>query len=241
MSTMKTCQNSLANRLLAALPAEEYQRLLPHLEDVSLPRDQILYEEGEPIEYVYFPYHSIVSLVSTMEDGTTVEIGLVGNDGMVGIAVVLGGNSTTTRAIVQIPGKASRIKAKTLKTEFNQGGALQRSLLRYTQALLTHMAQGVACNRLHTIEERLARWLLTVQDRMQSNDLPLTQEFISQMLGTRRSSVTVAAGMLSKAGMIRYCRGKITILNRESLEATTCECYRVIQSEYERLLTADNG
>lgn len=228
--------NAIENRLLAALPTEEYQRLVPHLELVPLKFQQILYEPGEPIAYVYFPHRAIVSLLSTMEDGTTVEVGLVGIDGMVGTAVILGGNTTTTLANVQVPGYAMRMKAEWLKAEFNRGGALQSLLLLYTQALITQVSQIAACNRLHTLEERLARWLLTIQDRLQSDDLPLTQEFISQMLGTRRSGVTVAAGTLQQAAMIRYTRGKITILNRQALEATTCECYTLIKSEYERLL-----
>jgi len=228
--------NSIENRLLAALPAEDYQRLVPHLELVPLKFQQVLYEPGEPIAYVYFPHRAIISLLSTMEDGTTVEVGLVGIDGMVGTAVILGGNTTTTLANVQVAGYGMRMKAERLKSEFNRGGALQSLLLLYTQALITQVSQIAACNRLHTLEERLARWLLTIQDRVQSEDLPLTQEFISQMLGTRRSGVTVAAGTLQQAGMICYTRGKITILNRQALEATTCECYKLIKTEYERLL-----
>jgi CRP-like cAMP-binding protein len=228
--------NSIENRLLAALPAEDYQRLVPHLELVSLKFQQVLYEPGEAIAYVYFPHRAIVSLLSTMEDGTTVEVGLVGIDGIVGTAVILGGNTTNTLASVQVGGYGMRMKAEQLKSEFNRGGALQSLLLLYTQALITQVSQIAACNRLHTLEERLARWLLTIQDRLQSEELPLTQEFISQMLGTRRSGVTVAAGTLQQAGMIRYTRGKITILNRQALEATTCECYKLIKSEYERLL-----
>ncbi|HEY9876149.1 MAG TPA: Crp/Fnr family transcriptional regulator [Candidatus Obscuribacterales bacterium] len=228
--------NPIENRLLAALPAEDYQRLVPHLELVPLKFQQVLYEPGEPIAYVYFPHRAIISLLSTMEDGTTVEVGLVGIDGMVGTAVILGGNTTTTLANVQVAGYGMRMKAERLKSEFNRGGALQSLLLLYTQALITQVSQIAACNRLHTLEERLARWLLTIQDRVQSEDLPLTQEFISQMLGTRRSGVTVAAGTLQQAGMICYTRGKITILNRQALEATTCECYKLIKTEYERLL-----
>lgn len=225
------------NRLLAALPASEYERLAPHLQLVSLPIRQVLYEPNEPIKYVYFPIGSMVSLVSIMKDGSTIEVGLVGNEGMVGIPVILGGNITTTQAFVQVSDNALRMDADLLKSEFNRGGQLQLLLLRYTQALLTQVSQSAACNRFHTIEERLARWMLLVADAVESDEFMLTQEFISQMLGTRRSGVTVAAGTLSQAGMLRYSRGKITILNREALEATSCECYGVIRYEFTRLLS----
>ena len=241
MSVPKAPHQPIKNRLLAALPASEYERLVPHLELVSLPVNKVLYELGEPIEYVYFPHHAIVSLVCVLEDGSTVESGLVGNDGMVGLPVILGGNKTSNRAFVQVAGNGMRMKAEQLYSEFKQGGALQSLLLRYTQALLTQVSQGAACNRLHTLEERLARWLLTVQDRVESDEFPLTQEFIAQMLGTRRSGVTVAAGSLSKAGMIRYSRGKITILNQDDLEAIACECYGIIKTEFSRLLGTEHG
>ncbi|MBD1945516.1 Crp/Fnr family transcriptional regulator, partial [Coleofasciculus sp. FACHB-712] len=182
----------------------------------------------------------IVSLLSVLEDGSTVEAGMVGNDGMVGLPIILGGNKTSNRALVQVAGNGIRMKAEQLRSEFKRGGALQSLLLRYTQALLTQVSQGVACNRLHTIEERLARWLLTVQDRVESDQFPLTQEFIAQMLGTRRSGVTVAAGTLSKAGTIRYSRGKITILNQGDLEAISCECYGIIKAEFGRLLGTEH-
>ncbi len=230
------------NRLLAALSASEYQRLVPHLEFVSLPLKQILYDSGELLRYVYFPNNqTIVSLVSTMEDGSTVEVGLVGNEGMVGIPVILGGNSTTNEAVVQMAGNAMRMNARLLKVEFERGGELQRLLLLYTQALLTLVSQTAVCNRLHTVEERLARWLLLVQERIHSDELPLTQELISHMLGTRRAGVTVAAGTLSQAGMIRSTRGRITIVNQEDLEATSCECYRLIKAEFERLLSPQHS
>lgn len=241
MSVSKNTGLPIENRLLAALPAEDYQRLVPHLELVSLPLEKVIYEPGEPIKHVYFPHQAIVSLVSTMEDGSTVEVGLVGNDGMVGTPVFLGGNTTTNRAFVQLAGSGMRMEAIRLKAEFNRAGSLQSLLLRYTQALLTQVSQLAACNRAHTVEERLARWLLTVSDRVQSDQFPLTQEFISQMLGVRRSGVTVAAGTLSQAGMIRYTRGKITVLNREDLEATSCECYGTIKNELERLLGTGRG
>ncbi|NDJ20542.1 helix-turn-helix domain-containing protein [Nostoc sp. B(2019)] len=229
------------NRLLAALPPSEYERLVPHLKLVSLPLEQIIYQAGEPITHVYFPHQSVISIVTTMEDGSTVEVGIVSNEGMVGIPIILGGNTTTTTAIVQIADSAMRLDADILRSEFNRGGYLQSLLLRYVQAIYTELAQGSACNRLHTLEERLARWLLTVNDRLQLENFPLTQEFIAQMLGVRRSGVTVAASTLSRAGMISYNRGKISIVNREDLEATSCECYRVIQNEFTRLLNNKPG
>ncbi|MEH1829946.1 MAG: Crp/Fnr family transcriptional regulator [Nostoc sp.] len=224
------------NKLLAALSTSDYQRLVPHLKLVSLSTRQVIYEPKEPIAHVYFPQHAVVSIVSSMEDGSMVEVGIVSNEGMVGIPVILGGNTTTTKAFVQVSGAAVQMDAGVLKTEFNQGGAIQKLLLRYVQAAYTELAQGCACNRFHTLEERLARWLLTLSDRLESEDFPLTQEFIAQMLGVRRSGVTVAASSLSRTGMIRYQRGHISILNREDLKATSCECYRVIQNEFARLL-----
>ncbi|MBW4499373.1 MAG: Crp/Fnr family transcriptional regulator [Scytonema hyalinum WJT4-NPBG1] len=226
----------IQNRLLAALPANEYQRLVPHLELVKLSLHQVLYEPNEPITHVYFPHEAVGSLVTSMEDGSTIEVGLVGSEGMVGIPVILGGNMTNNRAYVQIPGAAMRMDANILKTEFNRGGPLQTLLLRYCQALLTQVSQSAACNRFHIIEKRLARWMLLVQDSVESDEFALTQEFIAQMLGTRRSGVTEAAGSLQQAGMLRYTRGRITIVNREALEATACECYRVISDEFARLL-----
>ena len=236
MSLDKNALEQPANKLLAALPASEYKRLVPHLKLVSLEVPQILYEAGEPITHVYFPDKSVVSIVTTMEDGSTVEVGIVSNEGMVGIPIILGNNITTTKAFVQISGAAMQMNADVLKAEFNQGKAIQTLLLCYVQARYSELAQGAACNRLHTLDERLARWLLTVCDRVESEDFPLTQEFISQMLGVRRSGVTVAASTLSRAGMISYHRGHISILNREDLSATSCECYRVIQNEFARLL-----
>ena len=225
-----------SNKLLAALPANEYQRLVPHLKLVSLEVHQMLYEAGEPITHVYFPDNSMVSIVATMEDGSTAEVGIVSSEGMTGIPVILGNNTTITTSFVQISGTAMQMNADVLRAEFNRGGALQTLLLCYVQAIYSELAQAAACNRLHTLDERLARWLLTVSDRVESEDFFLTQEFISQMLGVRRSGVTVAASTLSQAGMISYKRGHISILNREDLEATSCECYRVIQNEFARLL-----
>ncbi|MDZ8135287.1 MAG: Crp/Fnr family transcriptional regulator [Nostoc sp. DedQUE04] len=224
------------NKLLAALPTSDYERLLPHLKLVSLPTRQVLYEPGEPITHVYFPQNAVVSIVTCMRDGSTVEVGIVSNEGMVGIPIILGSNTTTTKAFVQVAGAGMQIDADILRTEFNRGGAIQKLLLRYVRAIYTELTQSCACNRLHSLEERLARWLLTVSDRLASEEFPLTQEFIAQMLGVRRSGVTVAASTLSRAGMISYQRGHIKILNREDLEATSCECYRVIQKEFTRLL-----
>jgi CRP-like cAMP-binding protein len=231
----------MENQLLAAVSTQEYQRLIPHLQPVSLSRDQVLCHAGELIRHVYFPINAIISLISIMENGDIVEVGVVAKEGIVGMPVCWGGNTTTTTAMVQIPGTAMRMNASLLKTEFERGGELQSLLLRYTQALYTQVSQSAACNRLHTLESRLARWLLTTSDRMQSDQLPLTQEFLSHMLGVRRSGVTEAAGTLSQAGMIHYSRGKITILNREDLEATSCECYGVIKNEYARLLGTGRG
>ncbi|BAY10322.1 Crp/Fnr family transcriptional regulator [Calothrix sp. NIES-2098] len=224
------------NRLLTALPACEYQRLVPYLKFVSLSSGQILYEAEEPITRVYFPNNSLVSLIISTGNGSTVEVGCVGNEGIVGVPVILGSNTTTTSAVVQIAGNAMQMNADILKSEFACGRNLQKLLLSYVHALYAQAAQAAVCNRLHTLEARLARWLLTVSDRIQSNKLPLTQEYISLMLGVRRSGVTVAAGILSEQGIISYNRGNITILNRKGLEAISCECYRLLKSEFARLL-----
>lgn len=236
MSISKSVSHPV-NRLLAALPPEEYQRLLPQLEFVALELGQVLYQIGEPIDYVYFPHRSLVSLVMVLQDGSTAEVGLVSGNGMVGIPVILGSDISFNLAIVQVAESAMRLPADHLKTEFQRGGALQSLLLRYVQALLAQVSQTAACNRLHPLEARLARWMLLVQDAIHSDELQLTQEFIAQMLGVHRSGVTIAAGALQQAGLIHYNRGKITILNREGLEAISCECYRVIEDEYDRLLS----
>jgi CRP-like cAMP-binding protein len=224
------------NRLLAALPDVEYQRLVPHLKYVPLPLKQILHKRGESIEYVYFPHHGIVSLVSTSEEGSKIEVGLVGNEGIVGIPAVLGDNIATAIAMVQVKGSSWRMEASLLKTEFGQGGILQSLLLRYTQALYALTSQNAACNGLHLIEKRLTRWLLLVHDRVGSDELLLTHEFIAEMLGVRRAGLTMAANRLQQAGLIRYHRGRITILNRYQLETTSCSCYGIIKGEYTRLL-----
>jgi CRP-like cAMP-binding protein len=229
-------QRPITNRLLAAIPASEYQRLVPHLEFVSLSNKQVLYEPQQPINYVHFPHQTIVSLLSMMSDGSTVEVGLVSNEGMVGLPVILARQTTTTQATVQVAGGAMRMEASLLLAEFKRGGTLQSLLMRYTHVLLTQFSQTVACNRFHTIEERLARWLLTISDRMESDQFPLPQEFIAQMLGVRRSGVAVATDTLQQVGMLRYSHDRITILNRSHLEASSCECYAVMKAEFERLL-----
>jgi CRP-like cAMP-binding protein len=224
------------NRLLAALPLEEYELLLPNLETVSLPLKYVLYEPNKPIEHVYFPIHGVVSLVTIMEDGVAVEIATVGNEGMIGLPVFLGSEIIPMKAFSQIPGKGIRIKADVFKDLLNQGSSLHGLLQRYTQALFNQTAQSAACNRLHSIEERCCRWLLMIHDRVDSDEYLLTQEFLSQMLGVRRASVNVVASILQKARLIRYSRGRITILDRLGLETASCECYARIKQEFDRLL-----
>jgi CRP-like cAMP-binding protein len=223
------------NRLLSALPPEDYARLQPHLEPVTFALGELVYDIDGPQGALYFPTTAVISLLYTMEDGSTAEMGLTGNDGVVGIALFLGGDTTPNRAIVQIAGGALRISAQRLQTEFKQGGALQQVLLRYIQALITQISQTAVCNRLHAVEQRLCRWLLLSHDRVHSNELQMTQEFIAHMLGGRRESVTVAAERLQDAGLIHYARGHITILDRAGLEATVCECYQVVKREINRL------
>lgn len=224
------------NRLLARLPADEYQRLLPDLEPVTLSLGEIIRESRRPQEYVYFPTTCIVSFLYTMEEGSTVEVGLTGNDGVVGVALFLGGDYPPYRAIVQSAGAAFRMKAKVMQEEFARGGGFQRVLLRYTQALITQISQTAACNRLHSMEKRLCRWLLLCHDRVPSDEILMTQEFIANMLGGRRESVTVAAGHLQDAGFVQYSRGHIRILDRKGVEESACECYRVVKDEVDRLM-----
>ena len=228
-----------ANQLLMALPPKEYQRLIPYIKPVNLILGQVIYEPQQVIKEVYFPVSSMISLVSMMKDNSTTEIGLVGNEGIVGIPVFLGGNIFTNRAIVQIEGNAMKMDADVLRREFERGEQLQKKLLLYTQARLTQVTQIAACKSHHLIEERLARWLLSVHDSVHNNELPLTQKFISEMLGVRRASVTEAAIALQKAGLIGYRRGQITILKREELEQKACECYGLIQDEFKRLLSTN--
>ncbi len=224
------------NHILAALPADEYARLLPHLEMAPLLLGSVLCEPDIQIRHVYFPTTSIVSLLYVMEDGASAEIAVVGNEGVVGVSLFMGGETTTSRAVVQSAGHAYRLKGQLLKDAFYRAGPIQRLLLRYTQALLTQMAQTAVCNRHHSIDQQLCRWLLLSLDRLPSNQLTMTQELIANMLGVRREGVTEAAGKLQRAGLIHYSRGQITVLDRPGLEARVCECYRVVKREFERLL-----
>ena len=223
------------NKILAALPGKEYERLFAHLTPVSLSSGETLYQEDDSIEYAYFPNLSIVSLVTHMKEGTSVEVGLVGNEGMVGLSVALGDDVAQNHAIVQIADGAMRIDTRELKKELKRGGQLQGLLLRYSLTLLKQVSQTAACNRNHNLGERLARWLLLCQDRVGGDELKLTQEFLAQMLGTRRSRVSEAAIILQHAGLIRYSRGTITILDRAGLEEFVCECYQVVRAEFDRL------
>jgi len=235
---MPTPHSPKQNRLLAALPAKDYERLLPHLELSPLKLGAALYESGAEQAHVYFPTDSIVSLLYVMQDGSSAEIAVVGKEGMVGIALFMGGETTPSRAVVQSAGYAYRITGERLKKEFEAGGALQHLLLRFTQALITQMAQTAVCNRHHSVEQQLCRWLLLSIDRLPSNELTMTQGLIANMLGVRREGVTEAAGKLQEAGLIRYSRGKISVLDRSKLEARVCECYAVVRRETDRLLSS---
>lgn len=224
------------NRLLAALPTDIHQRLRPHLEPVTLKLRQILYETGDPLNYVYFPHQSLLSLVSLLKNGYSVEVGMVGNEGMVSISAFMGGSTSPYQVIVQGADGAMRMPAAALKEEFNRGGPLQTLLLLYAEALHIQISQTAACNRVHSLDERLARWLLMTQDRMQSDRLELTQEFLATMLGAERSGVTLAAITLQDAEVIKYSRGKITILNRAGLERVSCECYERVKVLFDEML-----
>ena len=224
------------NHLLAALPAADYERLLSHLEIVQLPLAWVVYESSREQHYEYFPTDSIVSLLYVMEDGSSAEIAVVGNEGMVGISLFMGGDTTSSRAVVQSAGHAFRAKAGVLSMEFARGDELQHLSLRYTQALMTQMAQTAVCNRHHSVDQQLCRWLLLSMDRLPGNELRMTQELIADMLGVRREGVTGAAGNLQAEGLIHYSRGHITILDRTRLEQRVCECYAVVKREYDRLL-----
>jgi CRP-like cAMP-binding protein len=224
------------NRLLAVLPDAELQRWLPQLEWVDMPLGQVLYESGSTLSHVYFPTTAIVSLLYVMENGASAEIAVVGNEGIVGISLFMGGESSPSRAVVQSAGQGWRLKAQMMKEEFNRAGPVLHLLLRYTQALITQMAQTAVCNRHHSLDQQLCRWLLLSLDRLQGNELVMTQELIANMLGVRREGVTEGALKLQKAGLIRYARGRITVLDREGLEQRTCECYAVVKKEYDRLL-----
>jgi CRP-like cAMP-binding protein len=225
------------NHLLAALPAAEYERLASYLELVSMPLGEALYESGGRLQHVYFPTTSIVSLLYVMEDGASAEIAVVGNEGILGISLFMGGETTSSRAVVQSAGYGYRLRAQLIKEEFNRGGPVLRLLLRYTQALITQMSQTAVCNRHHSLEQQLCRWLLLSLDRLSSNELTMTQELIANMLGVRREGVTTAAGHLQRDGLISYNRGHILVLDRPGLERKVCECYSVVRKEFERLLS----
>jgi CRP-like cAMP-binding protein len=233
---MNTFHDPRQNHLLAALPTEDYKRLLQHLEFVPMPLGDVLYESGIELRHVYFPTTAIVSLLYVMLNGASAEIAIVGNEGIIGVALFMGGETMPNRAVVQSAGHAYRLKGQLLKNEFGRSGELQHLLLRYTQALLTQMAQTAVCNRHHSLDQQLCRWLLLSLDRLPSNELTMTQELIANMLGVRREGVTEAAGNLQRAGLITYRRGKITVLNRVGLEARACECYDVVKKEFDRLL-----
>ena len=224
------------NHILAALPAEDYARLLPDLELIPMPLGWAVYESGSHMSYLYFPTTSLVSLLYVMEDGASAEIAITGNCGLVGSSLFMGGESTPSRAVVQSAGNGYRLRASTLKMEFAMGGVLQHLALRYTQALITQMAQTAVCNRHHALEQQLCRWLLLSLDRLQGDELVMTQELIANMLGVRREGVTEAAGRLQHDGLIHYSRGRIKVLDRARLEKRVCECYAVVKKEYDRLL-----
>ena len=226
------------NHLLESLPAAEWARLEPVLEKVDLPLGMVLYESGSVLSHVYFPTTAIVSLLYVMENGASAEIAVVGNEGIVGVSLFMGGESTPSRAVVQSAGKGYRLSAARIKTEFNLAGPVLHLLLRYTQALLTQMAQTAVCNRHHSLDQQLCRWLLLSLDRLQGNELVMTQELIANMLGVRREGVTEGALKLQRAGLISYSRGHITVLDRAGLESRSCECYAVVKKEYDRLLPA---
>jgi len=234
---MPSPHNVTQNHLLAALPAEDLARLQPQLELIPLPLGWAVYESGRDQGYVYFPTTAIVSLLYVMEDGSSAEIAIVGNEGLVGIALFMGGETTPSRAVVQSAGYGYRLRAAVMKKEFERGGELQHLLLRYTQALITQMSQTAVCNRHHSLEQQLCRWLLLSLDRLPSNELTMTQELIANMLGVRREGVTEAAGKLQDLGVIRYSRGRITVLDRPRLEQQVCECYAVVKKEFDRLLS----
>ncbi len=228
--------NHRGNRLLALLPEAEYKRLEPHLEKVALPLREVLYEADKPIEHVFFPLTGVTSIVAEMEDGRIAEVGTIGNEGMAGLPVFLGAEKTPTLAFQQVPGEALRMRVDVFRKEIENAGTLTRVLHRYTQALFTQVAQAAACNRLHSTDQRCARWLLMTHDRVGTDEFLLTHEFLGQMLGVRRATVTEVAGTLHKAGLITYSRGKITVLDRQGLEAASCKCYQVIREDFDRLL-----
>ncbi|WP_139556743.1 Crp/Fnr family transcriptional regulator [Methylotetracoccus oryzae] len=229
------------NHLLNVLPTDEYERLLPHLERVAMPLGDVLYESGGELRHVYFPTTCIVSLLYVMENGASAEIAVVGNEGIIGVALFMGGGTMPNRAVVQSAGHAYRLRGTIMQQEFDRYGVLLHLLLRYTQALITQMAQTAVCNRHHSLDQQLCRWLLLSLDRLSGDELVMTQELIANMLGVRREGVTEAAGKLQRAGLIEYRRGHIKVLNREGLEARVCECYQVVKAEFDRLLPPAAG
>jgi CRP-like cAMP-binding protein len=230
----KTLKNR--NHIFEAMPTNEWERLLPFIETIELPLGKVLYEPGTKMSHVIFPSSAIVSLLYALENGSSAEIAVVGNEGVVGISIFMGGESTPSRAVVQSAGVGYKIKSSMLMDEFNRGGPIMHLLLRYTQALITQMSQTAVCNRHHSLDQQLCRWLLLSADRLTGNELIMTQELIANMLGVRREGVTEAALKIQKAGLIQYARGHITILDRHGLERRTCECYQVVKTEYDRLL-----
>lgn len=236
MTILADFGDALRNFLLAALSAKDFDGIKSDLEAVSFNLGDVLYESGDKMDYAYFPTTAIVSMLYLMENGATAEIGIIGNDGIVGLSLFMGGDATTSRAIIQSSGTAMRMKAKDLKAEFAKGGRFQELLLRYTQALMTQISQTAVCNRLHPIEQQLARWLLLSHDRLSSDKLIMTHDLISNMLGVRREGVTLAAQKLAKRKLITNVRGTITVIDRQGLEGAVCECYKVVNAEYNRLL-----
>ena len=232
---MVSNKSAKQNQLLAAMPEAEWKRWLPALEAVDLPLGKVLYEPGITLSHVYFPSTAIISLLYVLENGASAEIAVVGNEGLVGISLFMGGESTPSRAVVQSAGKGFRLPAQALKDEFNRGGAVLHLLLRYTQALITQMSQTAVCNRHHSLDQQLCRWLLLSLDRLEGSELVMTQELISNMLGVRREGVTEAALQLQSAGLIKYSRGRISVLDRPGIEKRSCECYAVVKKEYDRL------
>lgn len=229
--------NPKQNQLLAALPAEVFERLSPGLELILMPLGEVLYESGGLLQHAYFPTTAIVSLNYIMENGASAEIAGVGNEGVLGISLFMGGNTTPSRAIVQTAGHGYLLKARLMLEEFDRAGPMMRLMLRYTQALMTQISQTAVCNRHHSVEQQLCRWLLLTLDRLPSNELTMTQELIASMLGVRREGITEAAGNLQHAGLISYRRGHITVLDRSGLESRVCECYEVVKNEFDRLLS----
>lgn len=238
MSVPLPLQTEIKNRLLTALVSRDYEHLLPHLEQVELTLGQVVYSAESEIEFVYFPENSVVSLLSTLEDGGTSEVGLVGREGMVGLTIFLAGAITPERALVQLAGTAMRMKAATLRNELRLGSPLQLLLLHYTRAFIALISQSVVCSQHHGLDQRLARWLLMMHDYADTNELKLTQEMIAAMIGSRRAGISVAASALARTNLVRTSRGHITILDRKGLEQTTCECYGIIKDEFDRLFAS---